>query len=216
MRTQTRSISSHGLRGVGRAFALAALLACACEVELPPNYADPRPGDAVTSGGESTATPPDEIDLDDDERIAVLFPELQNAERTASCAPLMATWVIVTYEPVVLDEHRVQTRELHCTRRVVDERCKVVSEVRYYLDDPDEYFAVDGKMSPERALRIARLAHGWASEMPVAAIAGAEKAGVYLVTLSRCGAEKQLATRLEGSGKEQRLEVIETRYSIEL
>jgi hypothetical protein len=209
-----RNISNRGRPGAGRAVALAALLACACEVELPRNHADPRPGDSLASGGEAQAASPAGADLDDDAQIAGMFPELHGAERTATCAPSMAPWVVLRYEPEVLDEHRVRTRELHCTKRVVDERCKVVSEVRYYLDEPGEYFAVDRRMSPQRALRIARLAHGWASDMPVAAIA--EEAGVYLVTLSECGAEKQLATRIKGSGKKQQLEVIETRYDIEL
>jgi hypothetical protein len=175
---------------------------------------DPYAGERTT-GGEAQTAAQGSSNLDDDARIARIFPQLSGVRRTRTCAPASAAWVILTYEPEVLDEHRVRTRELQCSERVIDARCNVVSEVRYYLDDPREYFAVDASMNTKRALEIAKLAQGLDGEHRLGAIA-AEKRGVYLVTLLKCGGEKQLATRLKGKGATQQLEVIETRSSIEL
>jgi hypothetical protein len=214
------NISSRRTPAHGRVLALlSVMLACACEVGPGARYAaspDPRrmdPNDAApTSGGEQRELPRADVD---EERIGRWFPQLRGVRRVRTCAPEAADWAILTYEPEVVGEHRVRTRELHCRARMIDERCSVVSDVRYYVDDPREYFAVDAGLSLERALRVAKLTQGFASEARLAAIA-AEKGGVYLVTLSQCGAEKQLATRIKGAGAKEQLEVLETRYSIAL
>jgi hypothetical protein len=218
MGARQRNCSSRSRRGHRHCLALAAALACACEINPPPNNAvvnpkemDPYAG-ARTSGGEAkegtvaNAKP---------QEIGQMFSQLRGVPLDQTCAPAAAAWAILTYRPEVLDKHRVRTRELHCSGRVVDDRCTLVSEVRYYVDDPREYFAVEAGLSPEQALRVAKLARSAVGGFRIGAVA-AEKRGVYLLTLFECGAEKQLATRIAGTGAKQRLEVIETRHSIEL
>jgi hypothetical protein len=205
------------------ALVLFAALVCACEVTPPKNHARANPGEfdpyaaQRTSGGETpgAAAARHTSTLTDDEQIERMFPPLRGVRRMRTCAPANAAWAILVYQPEMLDAHRVRTRELHCSGRVLDDQCTLVSEVRYYLDDPREYFELGQRVSVERALQIARLTRNWPSEPHLVAIA-AEKGGVYLVTLSECGAEKQLATRIKGAGAKQQLEVIETRHAIQL
>src|SRR5262245_41395770 len=97
---------------------LAALLAGACSK---PNRAvaggyagDDEEG---SSGDEQR---PEPLEVDDDDGIRELFLELGDAPRTRTCTPRNASWAIITYAPEVLDDHRVRTRELHCSERVID------------------------------------------------------------------------------------------------
>jgi hypothetical protein len=124
--------------------------------------------------------------------------------------------VILAYAPEVLDKHRVRTREVHCDERLISERCELVAEVMYYVDDPDDYFKVDSRVGTERALEIAVLSGDMAEGGRLVAIAPSTIRGVYLVTLARCGAEAQYAVRLKEASGERKLEVIDTVYNVEL
>ena len=55
-------------------------------------------------------------------------------------------------------------------------------------------------------------------ETIVSAVFGiaADKGGVYLITRGQCGTETQVAVRIKGAGSARRLELIETRYRVEL
>jgi hypothetical protein len=176
---------------------------------MAPGYA----GDDETSGKEQAKAEP--VELDDDDRIKGMFLELGDAQRIRTCAPAKAPWVIIAYTPEVLDQHRVRTREIHCQERIISDRCQLLSELRYYLDDPNEYFSVDAKVKPERALEIAELARESNQDGRLLGIA-ADKGGVYLTTRGDCGVETQLVVRMKGSASKRRLEVIGTRYHVEL
>jgi len=153
--------------------------------------------------------------IDDDDYVRGMFLEVGDAPRIRTCAPAGAPWVIIAYAPEVLDAHRVRTREVHCSERVISERCKLVADVRYYVEDPEEYFSVAPGLKPERALQLAELSDESPQGGRLLGIA-ADKGGVYLVTRGECGTETQVAVRLEGAGAAQQLELIETRYSVEL
>ena len=164
-----------------------------------------------SSGGEARSG---STDLDDDDYVRGLFLEVEGAPRIRTCAPARATWVILAYAPEVIDDHRVRTREVHCTERTISDRCTLVAEERYYLLDPKDYFTVGPGVKVERALQLAELALKLADGRRLLAVAADKRA--QLVTFGTCGSETQLAVRVKGRGREQSLEVIETRYSVEL
>jgi hypothetical protein len=187
---------------------------CACGYDAPNRATAPiYKGDDETSGGQARTTP--SANVDDDAQIKTLFYQVTGAERIRTCAPASAPWVILTYAPDVLDEHRVRTREIHCEERVISERCAFIGDERYYLDDPNEYFSVGKGVKPERALQIAQL-RGDLNERGRLMGISADKGGVYLITLGDCGKETQLAARLKGTKTQQHLEAIEVRYHVEL
>lgn len=173
---------------------------------------DDTKSEAESSGGEARSGGSN--DLDDDDYVRGLFLEVENAPRIRTCAPARANWVILAYAPEVLDDHRVRTREVHCSERTISDRCKLVAEERYYLLDPKDYFTVGPGVKAERALQLAELALPLAEGRRLLAVAADKRA--QLITLGTCGTETQLAVRVKGRGREQRLEVIETRYSVEL
>ena len=204
------------LRRSALALALAPCFVCACGPSRPhranaPGYA----GDDATRGD---APKPQPVELDDDDRIKGMFLEVADAQRIRTCAPASVAWVIIAYTPEVLDQHRVRTREIHCQERTISDKCQLVTDVRYYLDDPNEYFSVDGKVKPDRALQIAQLARDSSDSSSRGRLLGvaADKGGVYLTTLGECGVETQLAVRMKGSAAQRRLEVVGTRYHVEL
>jgi hypothetical protein len=210
---------SSGQRLRGGVLVICVSLACACGPSRPNRaVAAGYAGDDESEGGErgeqdrarETST-----DIDDDEYVRGLFLELADAPRIRTCAPPRAAWVIIAYAPDVLDEHRVRTREIHCSERVLSDRCKLVSDVRYYLLDPKDYFSVADGVKPERALQLAELSASSNDGGRLLAIA-ADKGGVYLITRGQCGTETQVAVRLKGTAAARRIEQIETRYSIEL
>jgi hypothetical protein len=191
--------------------ALSGLLAAACSRPnraVAPGYAEGDESGGGEAGGASA-------DVDDDEYVRGMFPELLDVPRIRTCAPARAPWVIITYAPEVLDEHRVRTRELHCSERVLSERCKLVTDVRYYLVDPDDYFSVADGIKRERALQLAELSLESAGDDRLFAIAP-DKGGAYLITRGQCGTETQVAVRIQGAAAARRLELIETRYRVEL
>lgn len=193
---------------------LLALAVCACGYDAPnrataPIYKD----DDETSGGQARTTPSAKVD--DDDQIKTLFYQVTGAARIRTCAPDRAPWVILTYAPDVLDEHRVRTREIHCEERVISEKCSFIGDERYYLDDPNEYFSVGKGVKPERALQIAERRDDLNERGRLMAIA-ADKGGGYLVTLGDCGRETQLAVKLKGAAANAQLEVIGVRYHVEL
>jgi hypothetical protein len=199
------SLRAGGLRLGRRGLILGLLFASACSSKS-------AAGEEETSGGEwegATARI-------DDAGVKALFPAIGDASRIRTCAPEPVTWVILAYAPEVLDKHRVRTREIHCDERLISERCELESEVMYYLDDPDDYFKVDPRLPPERALEIAELSEDMAEGGRLVAIALSTVRGVYLLTLARCGAEAQYAVRLKESSGERKLEVIDTVYNVEL
>jgi hypothetical protein len=213
-----RKLSERGRRTTpgfrSRVLALGALTLCACGPSRPdrakaPGYA----GDDESEGGDARRV--ESTDIDDDEYVRGMFLELGDAPRIRTCAPARAPWVILAYAPEVLDAHRVRTRELHCSERVLSERCKLVAEVRYYLDDPEQYFSVASGVKPERALQVAKLSEQQPQGGRLLGIA-ADKGGVYLVTRGECGTETQVAVRLKGTAAARQLELIETRYSVQL
>jgi hypothetical protein len=192
--------------------ALAALYACGYDA---PNRATAPiyKGDDETSGGQSR--PARSADLDDDDQVKTLFPQVSGAARIRTCAPDRAPWAIVTYAPDVLDEHRLRTREIHCEERVISEKCSFIGDERYYLEDPNEYFSVGKGVKPERALQIAERRSDLSESGRLMAI-DADKGGGYLVTLGDCGRETQLAVKLKGNAAKRELEVIGVRYHVEL
>jgi hypothetical protein len=207
-----RRLLSYELTFIVGSLALVAL--CDCGYDAPNRATAPiYKGDDETSGGQARSAASAKVD--DDDQIKTLFYQVSGAARIRTCAPASAPWVIITYEPDVLDEHRVRTREIHCEERVISEQCAFIGDERYYLDDPNEYFTVGKGVKPERALQIAALRSDLNEAGRLMAIS-ADKAGMYLVTLGDCGRETQLAIRLKGAKAQQHLEAIEVRYHVEL
>ena len=196
-----------------RVLGLLALVIVACGCTKPDRTSAPiYPEDGDGEGGEKKEAKA--ADIDDDGAIRELFLELAEAKRIRTCAPANASWVILTYSPDILDEHRVRTREVHCQERVVSERCQLVTQVDYYLVDPNDYFAVEGGVSPEKALQVAELSLELADGKRLLSVSADKRA--TLITLGKCGSETQLAVKVTGSGAKRKLHVIETRSSIEL
>ena len=186
--------------------ALASLLVLACAGRTKP--ADARDAEAGERGLQRPAA------AFDDDSVKTLFYEVADAPRIRLCAPSTASWVIITYAPEVLDEHRVRTREIHCREPEISQKCQLVAELRYYLDDPHEYFSVGAGIKPKLALRLAALVREWADSRRLLTVSADH--GVFLISVGDCGQETQFAARLTGPKNDQRLEIIETRYSVEL
>ncbi|MDG1708352.1 MAG: hypothetical protein P8H03_06290, partial [Emcibacteraceae bacterium] len=100
--------------------------------------------------------------------LDVNFPQLHKLSKLGSCASGMEGYNRMynpdythTYEPEVIDDIRVNTRELLCKFEEDDAKgpgylCRYTTALSYYTHKPDSNFKVNGDIVPQNAVGIAK------------------------------------------------------------
>lgn len=100
--------------------------------------------------------------LSDDE-IESNFSQLQGVNKHSSCSAGLTNPHIINqkYEPEIIDNNSVRSRELMCRFKADDVKgrgylCRYISNLSYYSHKPENYFKIEGKITPIRAVEIAK------------------------------------------------------------